>query len=476
MIGGNAGARVRSIGLSAAIALAIAGCVGAQTTDNPPTPAASTAPAAATASALPPTSPATQSPAATAAPPATAAPTPEAIDLTHVPAAPSGAWTNIHWVAVADHAPIATATPDPLAGAEEAVSTQTVWGWSRGYVAFSIVVKAQGEAGIATVSSAHSADGVVWQAGNTLQLPLDQPDVSVSGVYEGPSGLLAVGMTGACGDYWIIALWTSADGSTWTKVDMKKTFGTNSIERVTGGAAGFVATGESGSIAWTSVDGRTWRAIDFTASVFKHSRLDDGTAFGPGFVLAGSTEVPGKRGCGATTVDPAAPATPTPPLRMPSAWWSADGTTWTKSELPGASAAFVVNARTYRITDRSLLLSTWGWGPDDGHGQAWLSSDGRTWKALGVIAILPDSIVTDGRHAVQEVVSDQTADGQSTSPHVTLSYVGEDASMVTLTESGDLPVSATGVSGSEVWTLHWAVGPTGIVATDGARLWLGLPS
>ena len=43
-----------------------------------------------------------------------------------------------------------------------------------------------------------------------------------------------------------------------------------------------------------------------------------------------------------------------------------------------------------------------------------------------------------------------------------------DGGLVTVTQSGDQPPYA--------WDTHFAVGPTGLVATHAGQLWIGLPS
>ncbi len=440
-------------------ALVAAGCVGATATGSPSFPPAAT-PAASVIT----------SPAAT--PTSSLA----AIDLASVPLAPSGTWKSIHWVSVPATPLLAPQSPEPDAsGVSTYSSGPQMFGWSRGFVGFSLqsVTTEGGDQVTTTAVTTYSSDGAHWQAGPGVQQRTADP-LNIRGVYEGPAGLLAVEEAGACGDTWVEGLLTSGDGVTWQSVDMAKAFGKAVIWDVSGGSAGFVATDTIGHAVWTSRDGRSWQPVNLDAPVFATSRIDDGTAFSAGYVLVGSTELTGARNCGVTLVDPSAAPTATPPLRVPAVWWSADGTDWVKSQLPGAKNEFRVDLSVQRLDDHTLAVFDYY----DNAAHAWVSEDGRTWKALPqpvtVDRFISDyfycqdqgCLKTDGRHGIQLQGLDATLE----SP-----YAGG-MSLLTWTDGGLAPLAQSGNQPPYDYGTVWTVGPTGVIVTNAGRLWIGLPS
>jgi hypothetical protein len=255
---------------------------------------------------------------------------------------------------------------------------------------------------------------------------------------------------------------------------MAKAFGKAVIWKVSGGSAGFVAVNTIGQEAWTSRDGQNWQPVKLNAPAFARSRIDDGTAFSAGYVLVGSTELTGARSCGATTVDPSAKPTPTPPLRVPAVWWSSDGANWVKAELPGAKADTGIQMSVQRLDDHTLAAFDYY----DGVLYGWVSSDGRTWKPLAQSVNLEFSSdygcgssdgcpKTDGKHAVQTV---NGVVGSADDPHAGVMSVS------TWTGSGLAVVTQSGAQPPYAWDTEWTVGPTGVVATHAGQLWIGLPS
>jgi len=443
----------------AVMALAAGGCLAATSSASPGS--SEGASGSATEPALPSTSASTEPTSTT-----------DSTDLSNVPLAPSGAWKSIRWV-YAPAAPL-LATPSlapDTSGVFSGATTLMVAGWSRGYVGLSTqtVTTEPGDKTATTTTSIYSSDGVHWHAGGTVRQPASIDNMDIRAVYEGPAGLLAVEESGACGDTWVDGLLTSKDGVTWQAVDMGKAFGKAVIWNVSGGSAGFVTTDTTGTRAWTSHDGRSWQSDKLGTPAFARSRIDDGTAFSAGFVLAGSTEVTGARSCGAATFDPDATPAPTPPLRIPAVWYSADGSSWVKADLPGAKPAYPIQMAACRLDDHTIAV--YGSG-------AWLSSDGRTWKPMTAsLGYAPlggftfdtlgnGSFLTDGRHGIQiqglkETVEDPYAGGASLSTWT-------DGRLVTLAQSGHWPTYE--------FSTQWAVGPTGILVIDDGRLWIGLPS
>ena len=120
--------------------------------------------------------------------------------------------------------------------------------------------------------------GAVWTSPDGLRwtLAADQIEaVWISAVTEGGPGLVAVGATGETPptsppDVAILmaAVWTSPDGTTWSRVpsqpDVLGGPGLQEMGSVAAGGPGLVATGHdegpSGDalVVWTSVDGITW--------------------------------------------------------------------------------------------------------------------------------------------------------------------------------------------------------------------------
>lgn len=464
----------RSCAAVAAVMLsAVAGCAAARSsTPAPLSPGASqseTASLSASPSAAP-TAELTATP--TVAPTATAA---AAYDLSNLPPAPAGVWKSIHWVQVPVTPLVALSSPEPGTSVQSLTREFNIAGWSRGFVGFSLQTvttsdhpedMAQRGVTVATIATTYSSDGVHWHNGSVLQQGIPDENLAIRGVLEGPSGLLAVGESGACNTGWIEALWTSGDGISWQKVDTKKAFGEATIENVSGGSSGFVAVDDTGRSAWTSRDGQIWRPV--TLDTPASSRINDGTAFAAGYVLVGSTADVGARSCNVIVVDPSAPPTPVPPLRSPAVWWSADGASWTKVQLPGATSAYVVGMYVGRVSDRTLMAWDYHYGPSDGS-STWVSNDGRTWKLLPESSTLDGyGLLTDGQHCVQ----------RPSSSYALISMVTDDGGLEAATQDGDRPPSSQPADWSQgyFWKEQWAVGPTGILVTDGTQLWIGLPS
>lgn len=332
-------------------------------------------------------------------------------------------------------------------------------------------VGAGSKGGLNTATTTYSADGVHWHAGTGVTQETNDP-LDIRGVFEGPDGLLAVEEADHCGGSWVEGLLTSSDGVTWQAVDMRKAFGNAVIWNVSGGSPGFVATDTVGQAVWTSRDGQNWQSVKLDSPAFASSRIDDGTAFSAGYVLAGSTELTGARSCGGGIVDPSASPTPTPPLRVPAVWWSSNGADWVKAELPGAKVEPWIQMSVQRLDDHTL--AAFDYYDDAQH--VWVSNDGRTWKPLAQpVTLLPfisdsgcgmgehDSCFkTDGQHGIQI----QGLDGRDGSPISMSTWT--DGGLVALTQSGDQPRQDPGTD--------WAVGPTGVVATYLGRIWIGLPS
>jgi hypothetical protein len=348
-----------------------------------------------------------------------------------------------------------------------------VFGWSGGYIGFAVYPNLPTNPSPSpnymlapnnTIVSSYSSDGVHWHKGQTLDTSADQISglESIHAVIEGPAGLLAVGWSGGCASVYVDGLWTSTDGVSWQPVSTRKWFeGLSSpILHVSGGPAGYVAVGYRGAGAWTSADGRVWQPVALDAAPFVDSKVDDGTAFSGGYVLAGTV---GTLDCGAFTGSP-----PTPPVRSASVWWSVDSVSWTHVPLPGATPA-TAHQLTWicRLSEDALLVVNDIIG---GSRSAWTSIDGRNWTSATIPADVEESqVLTDGHRGLVVQLGHGSA---------TISAFGGDFQLSPLPQSGEVPdVSAAVLKiGFGDQTGFVAFGPTGLMVTDGNQSWIGIPS
>ena len=416
----------------AAAGVIVSGCVAAQAS---PTLEPTTAPTAAL-TAVP-----SPSPAATASPSPTFAPL------------PSGAWTGIHWTRVTSDAPVFSplVTPGPSADPNVLDSGWVVTGWSRGYVAFDTVVTDGPTSWSDATTTQLSEDGVTWRAGGgfTLSGTGDDPygGMGVTGIVEGPSGLVAVAAAVVtCGNpgIYVSPVAVSADGTAWKTV----TRPANSIQRLTGSAHGYLAVGGSG--VFTSTDGAAWSKTDLSAAAFKGLQaLQDGVAFGGGYVIVGVTKGPAFEGCGAG-----------PTSLNPATWLSADGSTWAKSSLPGAVTGPDVSVSVCVVNDRVLVASE----SVDNAAKTWTSADGATWTAAHHDF---DCNLTKGAGTAPDGRTLRW--GYDDNGVMVVSTIGDDLSTAALAQSGDVPD----------WTTigESAFGPAGLIATDqDNEVWIGVPT
>jgi hypothetical protein len=344
--------------------------------------------------------------------------------------------------------------------------TVSVYGWSRGYVGFRAAIDQSSSLSVTMVST-FSADGLHWTVGRPVGIAGLKSAVDITQVVEGPSGLLAVGRYpgAACGGPSTIdALWTSTDGLTWSLVQPSADFASASVYRVDGGSTGFIASGilKDGTTqaVWLSGDGRSWSRVPLTSPAFGKFVLDGATSFAGGYVISGA--VLKDSGCGQTWV-------------TPSLWWSADGRSWTRSELAGAATANDAYITTTKVSDHALMAiaNEWVEATQVSSQQVWVSSDGRTWKLVkSPSSMLGDGILTDGQRGLL-VLEPPYLNPPGTDGPPTIATVGDDLTVTTLSQTGDVPMYS---ASSASWLA--ALGPTGVVilSSDGLDLWLGVPT
>jgi hypothetical protein len=310
----------RSVVAFAVVAVVAAACSSsvAPTTGGSPT-----------TSAAPSASATTPGPTATAAPSA-ARPT--------VPPVSTTAWTGL--------------TVTALAAAPAGIVN--VFSWSGGYLAI-----AQADPNAAQTAW-RSIDGRTWSELPASTLALDSrpfPDgISVSAGSGCGTGLIVSTEDTAGQD----TVWYSADGTTWTKVNLS-----GAPLMFAGGSEGTVAvtttgTGTAGrqTSTWFSADCTNWSRVTLPGP--SGASANAVAAFGAGFAAVGSV---GPVDGGPTT--------------KPLAWWSRDGQHWTAATVP-ASPGF---AFYYVFAGPDGLFGeTTDPGVTPGATDLWTSTDGRTWK------------------------------------------------------------------------------------------------
>ncbi len=179
-----------------------------------------------------------------------------------------------------------------------------------GLIAVGYSVDTEGSAGTVWTSS----DGVAW---TRTAFPIDGGQGAMQAVTAGGPGFVAVGSVR--GDDVDAAVWTSPDGVDWTPVPhSEEVFGgpdDQTMEAVAAGGPGLVAVGQDyngegvGAAVWTSADGLTWSKVPSTLDTFGGSRargMWGVTSDGSGLVAVGAV------GSGSAI------------------WTSPDGTVWTQ--------------------------------------------------------------------------------------------------------------------------------------------------
>jgi hypothetical protein len=244
-----------------------------------------------------------------------------------------------------------------------------------------------------------SADGTTWQRVNT---PAFAGSSQIRGLLATPAGLLAWGFDGeptcsgegagmTCGAFPLM-IWTSSDGSTWTPIADVSMFAGAAISDVAYGAYGFVAAGEDSSAqptTWASDTGAVWTAAPDQAA-FNNAQFSSLRATASGYVLGGS-------------VGGSAAAT-----GVAAAWWSTDGRTWTRATVERANG---VGTSLDSISVGADGMVGVGSASGGKAGTAWTSTDGRTWRPIAVAyagAVIPPgtpalpswSVVGDGQRLI----------------------------------------------------------------------------
>jgi hypothetical protein len=378
-------------------------------------------------------------------------PAPTATPPAAVGVAPEGRWTSIHWIDAGRAFP-------QMSKARSQMATLNLYGWSGGYVAFeSDGDRSSDSPRPASLASTSSTDGLHWSAPRPFDISGFPDRIDIAQVVEGPDGLVAVGRftPDTCGGPPVVAgLWHSTDGTTWQAVALPKDMVRGHVETLDGGSAGYIATGKQADQKtagiWVSRNATTWHAVALPKPANGTLVVNGATSFAGGLVVAGA--VLGPEGCGgASSIHPAV-------------WWSADGSSWTREVLPGASAADDASLSVHRLNDDTVVAALQAGDTPD----AWISTDGRTWRAVRETTFTSVyGTISDSRRSLV-VEAPVENPGQ-----LVLKTIGEELDVATLPQTGDGPILT-----EESVLMVEAVGPTGIVvvSADGSHLWLGVPS
>jgi hypothetical protein len=246
----------------------------------------------------------------------------------------------------------------------------------------SVVAGGPGLVAVGAEWGGEDQDGAVWTSADGLTWSRVQPDEAVFGGYDnqviesvaaGGPGLVAVGWDHACGES-DAAVWVSADGLAWTRVSDAALGGAGDqvMWGVAAGGPGLVAVGgefltDNSAAVWTSVDGLTWSRVPPDEAVFggpDSQSMESVAAGGPGLVAVGY-DYSGGDADGAV-------------------WTSADGLAWAR--VPHDEAVFGgdgAQSISGVVAGGPGLVAVGGnFLGEDGAPLVWWSSDGAAWNLL----------------------------------------------------------------------------------------------
>ncbi len=219
----------------------------------------------------------------------------------------------------------------------------------------------------AVAASTVTGPDVTWSRSMDAALGGDGAQGMFDVVAAGP-GLVALGHEEQGPDAGLVCgvVWTSPDGSQWTRVpevgaEAGECGGSPGGTTVAAGGPGVVAMGPPSTVVWTSRDGLSWQQ-HLGEPVAWMEQVVDVTAGGPGLVAVGVSR--------ADTEDSSA-----------AVWTSPDGVTWTP--VPEDEAVFGGKGS-------QLMMSVTQGGPGlvavgidrDSSAAVWTSPDGVTWTRV----------------------------------------------------------------------------------------------
>ncbi|MFH1330465.1 MAG: hypothetical protein ABIJ48_07440, partial [Actinomycetota bacterium] len=252
-----------------------------------------------------------------------------------------------------------------------------------------------------------SSDGLAWTRvpddagvfGGQHDYGLHDGAQWLSDVIAWNGGFVAVGGDGRGSDSpeCEAAVWLSPDGVTWTRVPDQEALGGpggQAMTAVTLGGPGLVAVGESNetvfdphAAVWLSADGVTWARVDPTAIE------GEGTVAGVGTGAVMTDVIQGAPGLIAVGI-----VDPYGHQKLPAVWVSSDGSTWdqillepgvsgdTRASIPNAIAAGPHGFVAVGEMSEGLVQGNDAYGQADfGYAAVWMSEDGIDWRLAAVL-------------------------------------------------------------------------------------------
>ena len=250
-----------------------------------------------------------------------------------------------------------------------------------------------------------SSDGISWTA-LTVNRAAFAGGGRVARMAVAPLGLIAWGWIGqpvctgqgegmTC-DPPPIMIWTSPDGTTWTRIADVSMFKNATIQDIAVGAHGLVAAGDTGwtqPALWTSSNGASWKRQDLGSPTFAGAHFADVRTTVSGYLIGGATG--GKA--------PVAGGMQPPSTSVAAAWWSADGQNWTKATVH-RSGNLGTTFGTIHVGAHGMVAIG---SAEGGKGStAWTSIDGRTWQPAGAAPFAVPPGVSDTTTVPSNQISD----------------------------------------------------------------------
>jgi hypothetical protein len=193
-----------------------------------------------------------------------------------------------------------------------------------------------------------------------------------------------------------VMIWTSPDGTTWTRVADVAMYKNATIQNIAVGAHGLVAAGDTGwtqPAVWTSINGQVWQRQKLNSTVFANAHFSDVRAMASGYVLAGATG-------GKAPVCCIAPG----PSGSAAGWWSPDGQNWTKATVGRTGGGGTMLGTIHVGADGMVAVGEAGAGATAS--AAWKSSDGRTWQSIAVASFAVPPATSDTTTVPSNAISD----------------------------------------------------------------------
>ena len=290
---------------------------------------------------------------------------PPASSLATLPApTPVPGWTALSW-----------SSPGTIPGA---IAVDDLVIWNGAYIA-------EGQAmvgGAQQTAFWRSTDGTTWTllnvakagftVGNTVHLVVGPSELVVWGTVGQPT-CTGQGEGQVCGSTPVM-IWTSANGTDWARVADVSMFAGATVAAVTNGAHGLVAVGALGTgkpAVWVSSSGTSWRLETPASSTYAGAYFSDVQATAHGYVVAGTV--------GGSA--PVAGGVQPPSTGVAAAWWSTNGSTWTRAKVNRKAGVGVSLGSIYVGVEGLVAVGSANGGQA---GAAWTSTDGHTWQPIAV--------------------------------------------------------------------------------------------